>query len=113
MENGKDLQGLRDLRTAYKSHGNINIRPEDSVSNIGSERSSRRSVLSRASSRSSNRSAASAKVKAAARKAILEAEAAALQRLNALQEEELRLQQRMRQLELQTNIAKAEAEGLR
>lgn len=110
MENGKDIQGLRDLRIAYKSHGNINIRPEDSVSNIGSERSSKRSVVSRASSRLSNRSAASAKVKAAARKAILEAEAAALQRLNALQEEELRLQQRMRQLELQTNIAKAEAE---
>ena len=110
MEKGRDSQGLRDLKTACKPHENVSIRPEDSISNVGSERSSRRSLLSRASSRSSNRSAASAKAKAAARKVILEAEAAAMQRLNALQQEELRLHQRMRQLELQTDIAKAEAE---
>ncbi|CAB4024598.1 Hypothetical predicted protein, partial [Paramuricea clavata] len=48
--------------------------------------------------------------RAAVRKAILEAEAAALERLYAIQEEELRLQQRKKQLELPTSIAKAEAE---
>jgi hypothetical protein len=85
-------------------------RPEDSLSNVGSRDGSRLSTRSRASSRSSVRSSASAKANAAARKAILEAEAVALERLYAIQEEELHLQQRKRQLELQTSIAKANAE---
>ena len=48
--------------------------------------------------------------KEAAKKAILEAETTTLERLYAIQEEELRLRQRKRHLELQTDIAKAEAE---
>ena len=63
---------------------------------------------SSANSRSSIRSWASEKAKAAAKKAILEAETASLERLYAIQEEELRLRQRKRHLELQTDIAKAE-----
>ena len=111
MENGRDLQRLRDLAiSANKSHENTEIRPQDSVSNIASRDGSRVSMRSSASSRSSIRSSASAKAKAAAKKAILEAEAATLQRLYAIQEEELRLRQRKRLLELQTDIAKAEAE---
>jgi VIT1/CCC1 family predicted Fe2+/Mn2+ transporter len=80
------------------------------VSNVGSRNGSRLSTRSRASSKSSIRSSASAKANAAARKAILEAETGTLERLYAIQEEELRLQQRKRQLELQTSIAKANAE---
>ena len=83
----------------------MDIRPEDSISNVDSQRS----VNSR-SSRASSRSSASAKARAAARKAILEAEAAALERLQAIEAEELRLQQRKKHLELQTLIAKANAE---
>ena len=111
MENGKDLKRLRDLAISVnKSRENTEIRPQDSVSNIASRDGSRVSTRSSVSSRSSIRSSASAKAKAAAKKAILEAEAATLQRLYAIQEEELRLQQRKRYLELQTDIAKAEAE---
>ena len=88
----------------------MDIRPEDSISNVDSRAGSINSRRSRTSSRSSIRSSASAKARAAARKATLEAEAAALERLYAIQEEELRLRQRKKQLELQTSIAKAEAE---
>ncbi len=88
----------------------MEIRPEDSISNVDSREGSINSRRSRTSSRSSVRSSASAKARATARKAILEAEAAALERLYVIQEEELRLQQRKKHLELQTNIAKAEAE---
>ncbi|CAB4008814.1 Hypothetical predicted protein [Paramuricea clavata] len=111
IEKGKDLQILRQITTATHSpHANADIRPEDSVSNAGSHDGSRLSTCSRASSKSSIRSSASAKSNTAARKAILKAEAAALERLYAIQEEELHLQQRKRQLELQTSIAKANAE---
>ncbi len=88
----------------------MEIRPEDSISNVDSREGSINSRRSRTSSRSSVRSSASAKARATARKAILEAEAAALERLYVIQEEELRLQQRKKHLDLQTNIAKAEAE---
>jgi hypothetical protein len=96
----------------HSPHANADIRPEDSVSNVGSRDGSRLSTRSRASSKSSIRSSASAKANAAARKAILEDEAATLGRIHAIQEEELRLQQRKRQLELQTSIAKYNAEGV-
>jgi hypothetical protein len=68
------------------------------------------SVTSRSSESSS--STTSAKVKATATRAILEAEAAALQNLYQIELEELRLQQRKKELQLKTNIAKAEAEEL-
>ena len=110
MEIGKDLLRSRELRKAPQA--STDIRPEDSVSNVGSQDGSRLSTRSRASSRSSTRSSSSAKVKAAARRAVLEAEAAALERLYAIQEEELRLQQRKKQLELQTCIDKAEAKEM-
>ena len=94
----------------HSPHANADIRPKDSVSNVGSRDSSRLSTRSRASSKSSIRSSASAKANTAPTKAILEPEAAALECLYAIQEEELHLQQRKRQLELQTSIAKANAE---
>ena len=69
----------------------VQIRPDDSVSNVGT-----RSLVSRVShssrtSQSSRTSSASARAKAAARKAILEAEAATLKRLHQIEEEELKL----------------------
>ena len=80
----------------------INVQPRDSVSTVGSRVSFHtRSVAS---------SSASSKVKAAARKAALEARAAALQNLHELQIEEMRLQQRKAQIELEAEIAEAEAE---
>ena len=70
------------------------IRPKDSISNVDSRAGFTNSRRSRTSSRSSIRSSASAKARAAARKATLEAEDVALERLYAIQEEELRLRQR-------------------
>jgi Tfp pilus assembly protein PilE len=88
----------------------MDVRPEDSISNVDSREGSIILRRSRTSSRSSIRSSASAKARASVRKAILEAEAAALERFYAIQEEELGLQQRKKLLELQTSIAEAEAE---
>ena len=80
----------------------INVQPRDSVSTVGSRVSFHTcSVAS---------SSASSKVKAAARKAALEARAAALQNLHELQIEDMRLQQRKAQTELEAEIAEAEAE---
>ena len=80
----------------------INVRPHDPVSTVGSRVSFH--------TRSFASSSASAKVKAAAKKAALEARAAALKNLHELQIEEMRLQQRKAQIELETEIAEAEAE---
>ena len=90
----------------------VQIRPDDSVSNVGT-----RSLVSRVShssrtSQSSRTSSASARAKAAARKAILEAEAATLKRLHQIEEEELKLRQRKTELKFETELAKAEAEEL-
>ena len=80
----------------------INVRPRDFVSTVGSRVSFHtRSVAS---------SSASSKVEVATRKATLEARAAALQNLHELQIEEMRLQQRKAQIELEAEIAEAEAE---
>ena len=106
MAQGSNSQTLRD--SIERTIRNSEVQPDDSVSNVGSENYSRLSLRSRASSRSSTRSSASAKVRA--KRAVIEAEVALIQRLCAIEEEELRLQQRKRQLELQTNLAKAEAE---
>ena len=85
----------------------LDIRPEDSVSNVGS---TREPIMSRRSSASTRSSVSSARAKAAARKAILEAEAATLQKLHQIQEEELKLRQRKDELRLETEMAKARAE---
>ena len=79
------------------------IHPDDSVSNISLSRSKK-------SKASSVRSSASAKARAAAKKAALEAKAASLERLHEVQFEELKLQQRKAEIELQAEIAVAEAE---
>ena len=79
------------------------VRPEDSVSNIGSRAGSR---VSHASSISA------ARAKAAAKRAALEAEATNLESLEEIQREELRLQMKKRQLQLKTELAKAQAEEL-
>lgn len=108
------------------------VHPEDSVSNVGS-RFRARSRASLASSRkstggSSARYVQSPRLVAAAKRAALSAEAASLHKQQALQEEELRLKQeetkrqqlreearlrldqRKRELDLETKIAKVEAE---
>ncbi len=88
------------------------IRPQDSVSNVGSH-ISRQSASTTASSNrstaSSNRSTASSKAKAAAKKAALQAKAAALEKLHELQMEELKLKQKKSKIQLQTEIDIAEA----
>ena len=80
----------------------INVWLHDPVSTVGSRVSFH--------TRSFASSSASAKVKAAAKKAALEARAAALKNLHELQIEEMRLQQRKAQMELDAEIAEAEAE---
>ena len=80
----------------------INVRPHDPVSTVGS----RGSFYTRSFASSSS----SAKVKAAAKKAALVARAASLKNLHELQIEEMRLQQRKAQIELDAEIAEAEAE---
>ena len=83
------------------------IRPEDSISTAGSRKTSRSRAFSVTSSM---RSSSSAKAKAAAKQAALEAKANALQKLHELQVEELKIRQMTSQVELQTEIAAAEAE---
>ena len=90
------------------------VTPSDSVSNAGSgsrasSKSSRHSVRSE---KSTSSSVLSARAKAAAKKAMLEAEATKLEEWQALQKEELALQLKRRALEIQTEIAKAQAEEL-
>ena len=85
------------------------IRPEDSVSSAGSQKSKR---SSRQSGISSIKSSSSAKTRAAARQAALEAKANALHKLHELQLEELKIQQKKSQVELQAEIAAAEAEKI-
>ena len=105
----KDI--THDLERSIKSQNSqtplqdINIQPEDSISNVGSRVSTRAS-----SSRGSLRSAASSRAKAAAKKAVLEAQVATLERLHALEIEELKLQQRKKELHMRGEIAAAEAE---
>ncbi len=92
-----------------KSLSESDIRPEDSISNVESQLSSRVSARSRASS---SRSSISEKARATARKAALEAKAASIKNMHEIQAEELRLQQKRVQLQLQTDIAVAEAERM-
>eukprot|EP00794_Sanderia_malayensis_P021083 gene21083-23139_t len=73
--------------------------PSDSISNAET-----RTSIATCSSISS------ARARASARKAKFQAEANALQRLQILQQEELKLQQKKEQLKLETELAKAQAE---
>ncbi|KAK3698421.1 hypothetical protein QZH41_001197 [Actinostola sp. cb2023] len=89
------------------------LQPCDSASNTSSRGTSktRKSNQTRSSSiASSSTSISSAKAKAAAKKAILEAEATTIRKRQALQQEELLLKQRIEELKLETEIAKADAE---
>ena len=88
-----------------------NLQPEDSVSQNGSRTASKSKARSKPCSRSSRSSSVScARVAAAAKRASLAAEASMLRKQQALQHEELRLQQRKQQLALETEIAKVKAE---
>ena len=94
-----DAQRLLTAQSAF-------VGPEDSVSNAGSRDSFHtRSVIG---SRTS--STPSAKARSAAKKAALEAKAATLQKLHDLEIEELRIKQRKAEIQLQADIAEAEAE---
>ena len=95
------------------------IAPSDSISNVGSRADSKHSRTSRRSRSSSVRSkesttssVLSARAKAAAKRAMLEAEATKFEDWQALKKEELALQLKKKALELQTEIAKAQAEEL-
>ena len=94
----------------------VDLNPEDSISNAGSRavsKHTRRSKPSSVGSRGSSASSVSAApVKATAKRAMLEAEAANLEKFNEIQKEELNLQLRKKALELQTEIAKVQAEEL-
>ena len=76
------------------------VQPHDSASTVGSRRSS------------SIRSSSSARAKAAAKQAALEAKANALKKMHELQMEELKIQEMKSQVELQGEIAAAEAEKI-
>ena len=84
------------------------IQPEDSISTAGSHKSSRFRTKSIATS---VRSSSSEKAKAAAKQAALEAKANALHKLHELQLEELKIKQKQSEVELQGEIAAAEAEN--
>jgi hypothetical protein len=95
----------RELCIWKQDNVELDIRPEDSVSNAGSRAGSKESgdqhvqIIKTAS-----------RARASAKKAILEAQSASLAKRQALQEEQLRLQQKADQLDLETELAKAQAE---
>ena len=107
-------------QTLYDGNDPSNeIKPSDSVSNVGKSYVSKtsrkskgiRSEISSLSSRGSSKgSAVSAKAAAAAKKAVLEEEAIRLHKRQELQQRELLLQQQREELELETKIAQAAAE---
>ena len=94
-----DAQRLLTAQSTY-------VAPEDSVSNAGS----RNSFHTRSAIGSCTSSTASARARSAAKKAALEAKAATLQKLHDLEIEELRIKQRKAEVQLQADIAEAEAE---
>ncbi|XP_027132597.1 uncharacterized protein LOC113745279, partial [Larimichthys crocea] len=79
------------------------IRPDDSISNVGSKRSSKGSRASGGSS------TASARIKAEADKAALIARATALKERHALEEQEQQLRRKREQLDLEVEIAATNA----
>ena len=93
------------------------LHPKDSISNIGSIKSKsaassrrRKSKSSASSSLSQSSNASGARLRASAKKAALSVEAAALKRRQDIQLEELLLKQKKENFELETELAKAEAE---
>ena len=88
----------------------VQVRPDDSVSNIGTHSLVSQASRSSRMSQTSCSSSASARAKTAARKAILEAEATTLKQLHHI--EELKLRQRKTKLKFETELVKAEAEEL-
>ena len=95
---------------ATRAMSSIEVRPEDSVSNVTCcLRVSHSSHVSK-TSRSSHTSSVSARAKAAARKAVPEAEAATLKMLHEIEEEEPKLRQRKNELKLKTELAKTAEE---
>lgn len=104
------LMGTETTGLMNSFHMQLQVRPDDSVSNVGT-----RSLMSRAScsscmSQTSRTSSASARAMAAARKAMLEAEATTLKRLHQIEEEGLKLRQRKTTLKLKNEMAKADVE---
>ena len=95
---------------ATRAVSSVEVRLEDSISNVGSRSRASRSSHASKTSRSSHTSSVSARAKAAAKKAILEAEAATLKMLHENEEEELKLRQPKNELKLNTELRKARAE---
>ena len=95
---------------ATRAMSSIEVRSEDSVSNVSCcLRMSHSSQVSK-TLRSSHTSSVSTRAKAEARKAAPEAEAATLKMLHEIEEEELKLHQHKNELKLKTELAKARAE---
>ena len=95
----------------------ISLHPEDSISNISSTKSKsaassrrRKSKSSASSSLSQSSTASSAGLRASAKKAALSVEVAALKTRQDIQLEELLLKQKKENFELETKLAKADAE---
>ena len=90
----------------------ISLRPEDSISNVeaGAPRKVNKSKSVASSSSSRVSSAVSSRLKISARKSALAAEVSKLQERQAIQKEELLLQQKKEKLRIETELAKAVAE---
>ena len=90
----------------------ISLRPDDSISNgeAGSPRKVNKSKSATSSSSLRASSAVSTRLKISARKAALAAEVSKLQERQAIQNEELLLQQKKGKLRIETELAKAVAE---
>ena len=86
---------LTEIKTTRLTNSfQVQVRPDDSVSNASTRSLVCQASRSSRTSQTSRTSSASARAKAAARKAILAAEAATLRRLHQSEEEELKLRQR-------------------
>ena len=90
----------------------ISLRPEDSISNVeaGSSRKANKSKSVASSSPSRVSSAVSARLKVSAKKTALVVEVSKLQERQAIQKEELLLQQKKEKLRIETDLAKAVSE---
>jgi hypothetical protein len=104
------VHDVRDKALQIIDNKEPDIRPEDSVSNVGSKASSKATNMSKLSKRSSSSSVLASRAKASAKKAFLEAQTASLAKRQALEEERLRIQHMTDQLDLETELAKAAAE---
>ncbi len=99
LKGDDDVDGVEN-----KSNYEDDVNPDDSVSNVASKHSSRKSTQSGKSSTTS-----SARVKAEAERAGLLAQAAALQEMHALEEQEQQLKRKRQQLELEAKLAASAA----